>query len=429
MLLVTGVASAGPASAAAVSVECTGDSQGLSVAVGEKVTITASHCTIVSAVGVGVFSPSDGYVFSDVTFSSAVAGTAVLTIDAGISSSMVDAAFVDPTVVTITVVSGSTSPPPAAMTFDGNGGDCTVNPLVRTGRLGETYALPSATECTRAGFTLDGWAFSPDATKPADPNTKAGAVVTFADSGTMYAVWRPVGVQVTYDANVADGDMCLDPAGNEVVPGLGRVATSLESRSLATAVPCRPADPALALAGWAVRGDGPVAYGLGVPLVDTDLITGSSARLYAVWLPPLQIRCAQGRGLPLATFDCTDYGTVPVGREAILEVRITNQGSKPRTLVPRPWAPTVGGNGTVTLVPMTGDCGPETTVPGRGSCTIHVSWISAQPGSLGSVPLVVCLDGDARACYRPSSTQQLRGTAVGAPNVGIATPRLAALGG
>lgn len=98
------------------------------------------------------------------------------------------------------------------------------------------------------------------------------------ESFTLFAVWSPVGVQVTYDANVGADATCSAEGVNTDVRSVTEVVAQ-ESAS-ATQAPCTP--PNMVLSGWALTGDGGVAVQAGGP-VPGSWTDGSSRRLYAVW--------------------------------------------------------------------------------------------------------------------------------------------------
>jgi len=209
--------------------------------------------------------------------------------------------------VSIVASEQATQTPPVTMTFDGNGGNCSSNPLEISGRGGATYDLPGggsgAGECQRDNYTLLGWSHQQDATS-VDPNLTPVATVTFANAGgTMYAVWQADEsfAEITYDSNMAATDQCWDSDGNNV-PWATRVAPSfatgqvfvsdrettvLESSSEAPAsrAVCKP--PFAVLASWNTKSDGSgTIYALDQPLGEV----GKSLRLYAQWgLPQVTV--------------------------------------------------------------------------------------------------------------------------------------------
>lgn len=295
-LVVVGLlAGATPASAASLSINCENDSQSTSVDVGETLTISAAHCTIQSVGGVGSFTPASGYIASSVTFVSATAGTATLTVyGAGVS----------PTVLTIEV-GVSAAAPTAVMSFDANGGDCsTGNPTTKEGAVGAVYTLPTASECSRDNHVLEGWSHDAGAAR-AQANLAPGATVNFADSGTMYAVWAaaPRYSTIVYDSNVGGFDQCWDAQGENVspvdftesgstpqivFPRQESVTASLLQLPASHAV-CKP--PAMVLSSWNTEPDGSgSSYALDQPL---GVEFPSSAHLYAQWgLPIVKLRYA-----------------------------------------------------------------------------------------------------------------------------------------
>jgi hypothetical protein len=187
------------------------------------------------------------------------------------------------------------------------------------------------------------------------------------------------------------------------------MSTVLNPTTFATAAPCSPDNSQLVLAGWATAGNGPVTYRLGDSV---SLAAGTRVHLYAVWQPTLTVNCPEGRGaLPLFTFTCTDFGEVPVGWRAILEVRVTNNANRPRVMGALPLASPAVGNGSLEQVSQLGDCSDTVTVPAGGSCTLHYAWTPSKAGALSpEVPVTVCA-GSSNQCYRTASGEGLRGTA------------------
>ena len=117
------------------------------------------------------------------------------------------------------------APAPAApvanltVTYDPNGGTCTAKFSTGTTQAqGAEYLLPTAGECTRAGYTLAGWASSNTA---AAPDSTPGASVRLDKTTTLYAVWSR-----NNDVNIVTyiSDLTSSPACTEVVE-LGANAT------------------------------------------------------------------------------------------------------------------------------------------------------------------------------------------------------------
>lgn len=211
--------------------------------------------------------------------------------------------------LTVSGAGGSSSEPgtpEVTMTFDGNGGNCSSNPLEISGNGGATYNLPAegsgAGQCRRDNYTLLGWSHEQDSTA-VDPNLTPGATVTFANAGgTMYAVWQADESfsEITYDSNVGGYDLCWDNNGNNVdylraniryaestdivYPRVTTVLESSMERPASQAV-CKP--PFLVLASWNTEPDGTgTAYELDQPLGEVEPLL----RLYAQWgLPRVEV--------------------------------------------------------------------------------------------------------------------------------------------
>jgi len=185
--------------------------------------------------------------------------------------------------VTITESPDSPTPPrnPAlvypTLTLDANGGTCagTMQFTKYNGRNG-TVLLPTGDACTRSNYTLGGWARASSASAS---DFGAGSSVPIGDeSFTLYGVWIPNGVQVTYDANVGSGDECQSSGASTDI----RTSTSVVPSGSATdtSAPCTP--PGMEFEGWALTGDGDVVTQPGGALPDLG-VSGSSLQLYAKW--------------------------------------------------------------------------------------------------------------------------------------------------
>ena len=204
------------------------------------------------------------------------------TIDALGTFQVVPASGLSTRTVSIVGSSQVTQTPPVTMTFDGNGGNCSSNPIEISGRGGATYNLPTegsgSGQCQRDNYSLLGWSHDQDATS-VDPNLTPGATVAFANAGgSMYAVWVPTGVEVTYDANVGTGDECRASGASTGT----RTSTSVVEAGSATdtSAPCTP--PGMEFEGWALTGDGDVVTQPGGALPDLGT-SGSSLQIYAKW--------------------------------------------------------------------------------------------------------------------------------------------------
>jgi len=187
------------------------------------------------------------------------------------------------TATTMTVVIGVPNPAPEyVVTFDGNGGNCSSNPLTITATSGDWYALPTdgtgSYQCHKDDYTLIGWSHGSTVQLPGEaarvPDLKLassssdGSGLTHAavaDHTTLFAVWAPVGVEIVYDANVAASDTCLNDAGDNV-PVEQRSVTrvvypQVEPVSFADTPPCLPVDglgQRLTFRGWSLATDGSV---------------------------------------------------------------------------------------------------------------------------------------------------------------------------
>lgn len=203
-----------------------------------------------------------------------------------------------PTLATLTLRSGSSSGGGGrenlvnrsyTATVDANGGSCTGTTSWQ--RIDNDFAfpgvftLPSANNCTRPNYTLAGWALTANATTvrfaPLSPYLMGNSNVT------LYAVWRPNGVEVVYDANVGLETQCIAGGTNLTTAAERRSAATVVAvgSATATAAPCSPTG--LALSGWALTGDGASVAGPGAAL-PASITSGTSVTLYAKWSVPVQ---------------------------------------------------------------------------------------------------------------------------------------------
>ena len=112
---------------------------------------------------------------------------------------------------TLTIGASDSSPTDPALvyptlTLNANGGSCTGDmQFIKRNGENDTVALPTSTECSRTNYSFLGWARSESA-KVADFTT---VVPIGPESFDLYAVWKPNGIAVTYDANVGMDDPCL----------------------------------------------------------------------------------------------------------------------------------------------------------------------------------------------------------------------------
>ena len=204
---------------------------------------------------------------------------------------------------TLTVVIGNPTPSSEyVITFDGNGGNCSSNPLVVTAASNDWYEVPTEGtgpfQCYRDDYTLVGWSHGSTVFAPGRAEQVPDLPIALtpqamaADHVTLYAEWTPLGVEITYDANVSAQHRCLTSSGANLAPddrSSGPEIYSLSSEDrLAAKPPCSPVTPEgtpLVFGGWARTGDGPQQFLPREPLSETGLTMGTSVRLYAKWLP------------------------------------------------------------------------------------------------------------------------------------------------
>ncbi len=142
----------------------------------------------------------------------------------------------------------------------------------------------------------------PDVLLP-KPDPETGAVpqvkhAVAADHVTLFAVWVPDGVEITYDANVAAEHACVDSAGNNIPVSQRstekRVYYASSNHTVASTAPCSPVHGGgtpLVLKGWALSGDGDPVFIPGETIAKQrfrsaerpGLEPGATATLYAKW--------------------------------------------------------------------------------------------------------------------------------------------------
>lgn len=267
----TGSASAAQASPSSISVDCdltngvtpttiTGN-------VGDTVSIinigSTDVCTFASYAGVVTATNlTSDTLATGATSIVTIVAAGTFTIPPGVSGGVSGA---------ISVAIGTPIPAPEyTITFDANGGDCSSNPLVISVASQDRYALPTegtgAYQCHRTDYALIGWSHGTSSIPaggsrittlansanqaPDLPIANAGetpAQAAAADHVTLYAQWSPVGVEITYDANVADADACVDASGSNVPPANrsteADVFFSGPLDALAQESPCHPLGP------------------------------------------------------------------------------------------------------------------------------------------------------------------------------------------
>lgn len=321
MSLVNVPAHAAAASPAAITADCS-SATGVTATtitgrVGDTVTLqnTSGTCTFAAMAGVVSATNLTGTPATQLGPGS----TSTLTIVAAGTFTIQPASF---TAVAFTVVIGDPNPAPEyVITFDANGGDCSSNPLVITAAANDWYSAPTdgkgPFQCHRDDYHLMGWSHGstialpgaasqlPDVVLPKpDPETGTVPDVKHAmvtDHVTLYAVWVPDGVEITYDANVAAVDACVDSAGDNLSPSQRttskRVYYASSNHTVASTAPCSPVDAAgrpLPLKGWALSGDGDPVFIPGESIAKQrfrsserpGLETGKTVTLYAKWSNP-----------------------------------------------------------------------------------------------------------------------------------------------
>lgn len=207
-----------------------------------------------------------------------------------------------------------------------------------------TFTAPTADTCTRTNFSLAGWARSTTATTS---EFAPGSTVTIGDEGfTLFAVWRPNGIEIVYDANVGLETQCLSSNGTNLTTAAERQTTPTVvpvSSAAAAQAPCTP--PGHTLNGWSLTGAGPLTLVKGAALPAS--FTGTSQTLYAKWEPdrfdlsvqadslivnsaeplrPLRICAGVSQ---LVTFTATKNGVAAAGQ--IIDVEIARTGAPPIT--------------------------------------------------------------------------------------------------
>ena len=200
-----------------------------------------------------------------------------------------------PTTATMTVVIGDPTPQPEYdITFDANGGTCSSNPLSISVASGDWYALPTqgtgAYQCHRTGYELIGWIRNDTllfggAAEQA-PDVPHGQQAAAADHTYLHAVWRPLGMELTLDANVNAQHSCMVDRKTNLDPADRRVASlvpeeKLPDYQLPSSAPCTP--PGHTLKGWSLNGTPGSEAFMTLPDSVDGLFT---LTLYAQWSGP-----------------------------------------------------------------------------------------------------------------------------------------------
>ena len=240
------------------------------------------------------------------------------------------------TTTTLTIVSGSVSPSPTdpalvypTATVNGNGGSCTgTSQVIKApgqNASGGTLTAPSASDCTRANYALRGWALSSTATTSA---FSPGSTVPIGDeSFTLFALWQPIGVEISYDANVGLETQCIDASGKNLISAAERrsQATVVAVRGpTANGAPCYPPGANLRdFAGWALTGNGASIVFPGGLLPDS-LKSGDSVTLFAKWVPQQRVPLPTGQLKPARTITITGVRTEVSGKPGIVVTGTTS---------------------------------------------------------------------------------------------------------
>ena len=230
-------------------------------------------------------------------------------------------------------------------TIDANGGTCdgTMQYIKASGQnaAGGTFTTPTPATCTRTNYSLAGWARSATATTSA---FEPGSTVPIGlESFTLFAVWRPNGIEIVYDANVGLETQCISDGTNMTTAAERRTTpTVVPALSAAAAqAPCAP--PGHTLNGWSLTGAGPLTLVKGAALPAS--FTGTSQTLYAKWEPDrfdLSVQADSftsaelGRELricsgvaQLVTFTATKNGVAAAGQ--LIDVQTLLTGKPPTT--------------------------------------------------------------------------------------------------
>lgn len=230
-------------------------------------------------------------------------------------------------------------------TANSNGGTCTGTtswqrvPYIAA--FQGVFTLPTASECTRAGYQLLGWATAANASKA---DYAAGSTFTMGNNNvTLFAVWSINGVLIIYDANVGLDAQCLTGANVNLVTLADRksIPTVVPAGSAtATQAPCTP--PGHTLTGWSLTAGDPQTLVKGAALPAS--FTGTSQTLYAKWAPDrfgLSVQVGSltpNRGgfvricagvEQVATLTATKNGVAAAGQ--VIDVAILRTGAPPIT--------------------------------------------------------------------------------------------------
>lgn len=280
--------------------------------------------------------------------------------------------------VTMTVVIGvPVAVPEYTISFDANRGTCNAVGASVTGVATDWYVMPSGADCQRRNYQLMGWATSPGATSAA---FGPGAPGQFAEDETLYAVWQPEGVEITFDANVGVDQPCLNSAGRPIP--IDEQTTTIswgidEGFQLPTNAPCTPLGHSLV--GWAKSGNGPVLFGPGEFNGTLGLASGTSITLYAVWRPDFAELLGDTPDLMPGPPQCSPSEVevdVPLDARPLDAFYAVLDGSMTLVVVSD-----MKPSATATL---TCPAGPNGTVP---TVSVSVQWLGAPPVQIDGLTL------------------------------------------
>lgn len=303
------------AAPSAITVDC-GVADGVSSTqvtgrVGDTFTIQntsgTTGCDVVSLAEVVTVTNLDGanVLAADTTATVTIVGPGFFTVTPKVSG---------PTVGTMTVVIGDPTPVPEyEITFDANGGSCSSNPLTITAAAGDWYALPTdgtgAFQCHRPGYQLIGWirndtlVFGGSAQQV--PDVHHGQQAAAADHTYLHAVWRPIGIELTLDANVSAQHLCivgldtnLDVADRKITSLIPE--EQVPGYRLPSTAPCTP--PGHTFKGWSLSGtSGSDSFSM----LSGDLVGLFAITLYAQWQGP---DCSAPPGPGVNWYGCNKGG-------------------------------------------------------------------------------------------------------------------------
>ena len=150
------------------------------------------------------------------------------------------------------------------ITYDGNGSTGGTAPANQTGVTGKNFAVSGNTgTLVRAGYTFAGWNTAANGT---GTSYSAGSNILMPNGGTtLYAVWTPAGVTLTYNANGGSGA----PAGANYSFGSSVTVSSTV-----------PTYAGYTFTGWNTRCDG---TGTSYSGAEVFTMGGSSVELCAQW--------------------------------------------------------------------------------------------------------------------------------------------------